>query len=119
DAGAESPGESGCRWAVLRDGFPVPLTQVPVPTRLGTFWLDLGWPEWSVGIEYDGRVKYRTHDDLVHEKRRHDAITEAGWRVVRVTAEDRPTRAGLTNRLAPLLPATVTTGLRPRVDLAR
>ena len=57
--------------------------------------------------------------DLIAEKRRHDAIVEAGWRVVRVTSEDQPTRSGLHRRLVPLFPPDVTRALRPRVDLAR
>lgn len=58
DDGAESPGESAARFVVLRDGLPVPRTQVPIETRLGTFWADLGWEEWQLVLEYDGRPKY-------------------------------------------------------------
>lgn len=70
DAGAESAGETVCRWALLRDGFPPPETQVRVDTRLGTFWLDLGWREWEVAVEYDGRVKYTGTDALPAAPRR-------------------------------------------------
>ena len=32
----------------------------PVATRLGTFWADLGWEEWRLLLEYDGRVASTT-----------------------------------------------------------
>ncbi|MBN9374852.1 MAG: hypothetical protein J0I40_05575 [Cellulomonas sp.] len=113
DAGAESPGESAARFVVLRDGLPLPRTQIPVTTRLGTFWTDLGWEEWRVFLEYDGRTKYRTAEDLVAEKRRQDALVDAGCRLVRVTKEDIPRRAGLSARVLRLLPPDVPTILRP------
>ena len=94
DGGAASPGESMTRWALLDAGLPRPATQVRVPTRLGVFALDLGWPDRRVGVEFDGLVKYsgafgRTGTDAVFaEKRRQDALEAAGWRLLRVTWED-------------------------------
>ncbi len=107
DPGSESPGESMTRLLLLREGLPIPSTQVRVVTRLGTFWGDLGWVEWRVLVEYDGRPKYHqsARDELVREKRRHDAIVEAGWRVVRVTREDLDAPR-LAARVARLLPPT-------------
>jgi hypothetical protein len=112
DDGAESPGESAARFVLLRDGFPPPQTQLPVVTRLGTFWADLGWAEWRLLLEYDGRSKYGelATDELIREKRRHDALVEAAWRVVRVTKEDLRGTA-LARRLLPLIPPTT---LHPR-----
>ena len=119
DEGAESPGESATRFIVLRDGFPAPTTQIPVPTGLGTFWADLGWPEWRLLLEYDGRSKYAENsaDAFMREKRRHDAVVETGWRVVRVTKEDlRGTL--LLRRLRPLVAPDVAAGLRQRPELS-
>jgi hypothetical protein len=104
DEGAESPGETVTRFVLLRGGLPRPETQVPVVTRLGTFWADLGWREWRVLLEYDGRTKYTGPEDLIREKRRHDAVVEAGARLLRVTKEDIPGRAGLTARVCRLMP---------------
>lgn len=113
DAGAESPGESAARWHVLRAGFPAPSTQIRVVTRLGTFWGDLGWDEWRLLVEYDGRPKYAADSEsVVREKRRHDAIVEAGWRVLRVTSEDL-SRGRLAERIAAALPSTVPLTPRP------
>ncbi|KQY46638.1 hypothetical protein [Cellulomonas sp. Root137] len=105
DDGAESPGESAARYVVLRDGLPRPTTQLAVATRLGTFWADMGWEEWRLLLEYDGRPKYdgRSTEAFIQEKRRHDAILEAGWRAVRATKEDLAGRT-LATRLARLIP---------------
>ena len=104
DAGAESPGETLTRAALLAAGLPPPTTQVPVDTRHGRYWADLGYPQWRVVLEYDGRVKYDDRDTLVREKRRHDAMVEAAWRVLRVTGEDLRNHDRLLSRLLPLLP---------------
>ncbi|MCB2177187.1 MAG: hypothetical protein KQH57_15360 [Actinomycetales bacterium] len=90
---AESPGESMTRWALLEHGLPAPELQCPVETRLGTYRADLGWPELRVAVEFDGAVKYSGRygdgvEALLAEKRRQDAMEEAGWIVVRVTWTD-------------------------------
>jgi len=120
DGGAESPGESMCRYRLLRAGLPVPETQVAVSTRLGTFWGDLGWPQWRLIVEYDGRVKYREQpaEVLIREKRRHDALVEAGWRALRATKEDLADHQAFVTRVALALPAAVTAGLHRRRELA-
>ena len=119
DGGAESAWESACRFTLLRAGLPVPQTQIPVATRLGTFWADLGWEEWKVLLEYDGRTKYvgRSTEEFMREKRRHDAVVEEGWRMLRVTRDDVRDSALLVRRVAALLPPAVTASLRPRRDL--
>ncbi|MDM7854853.1 hypothetical protein [Cellulomonas alba] len=116
DAGAESPGESATRFVVLRDGLPTPVTQAPVATRLGTFWTDVAWPAFRVALEYDGRVKYAGREDLVREKRRHDALVEAGYRVLRVTKEDIHGHA-LADRVRDAFPPGTDLRLTPRRHL--
>lgn len=108
DDGAESPGESLARLAVLRLGMPAPRTQIRVQTPAGVFWGDLGWPEWQVVAEYDGRAKYTARgtaaEAVLAEKRRQEAIEEAGWRVLRLTSEDLRAPGRLRQRLARLVP---------------
>lgn len=107
DAGSESPQESALRFVLLRAGLPVPSTQVRVETRLGPFWADLGWEHLKVVLEYDGRSKYDDRDALIREKRRHDALVEAGWRVLRVTKEDLRAPDALVDRVLQWMPAGV------------
>ncbi|MCG2801988.1 MAG: endonuclease domain-containing protein [Cellulomonas sp.] len=115
DGGAESAPETATRFALLLAGLPAPATQVPVTTRLGVFWADLGLPQWRLLIEYDGRVKYLEPDSLVREKRRHDAIVEAGWTVLRLTKEDLRDPADIARRVRGLLPPDLP--LTPRREL--
>lgn len=94
DAASESPGESVVRWLVHSAGLPALELQVQVRTWAGSFRLDLGWSDLKVAIEFDGAVKYSTLADgdattrFMAEKRRHDALVEAGWLVLRVTWAD-------------------------------
>jgi very-short-patch-repair endonuclease len=94
DARAESPGESIVRWIVHEADLPAPTPGFAVDTRLGRRWLDLAWPELKVAIEFDGAVKYTggefgdAGERLWREKRRHDALVEAGWVVLRVVWAD-------------------------------
>jgi very-short-patch-repair endonuclease len=87
DPGAESAPETATRYILVAGGLPAPQTQVPVQTWQKTYWADLGYPQLRIAIEYDGRAKY-VGDAWFAEKRRLDAIVEAGWQVIRVTAED-------------------------------
>lgn len=116
DGGAESPQESALRFVLLRAGLPQPDTQVRVDSRLGTFWGDLGWERWRTLLEYDGRSKYTGREVLIEEKRRHDAIVEAGWRILRVTKEDLRTPTALVTRVTRLLPADIRLTRRPHLS---
>lgn len=117
DDGAESAYESACRLVLLRAGLPVPSTQVPVDTRVGTVWADWGWPELGVLGEYDGRDKYDDPTAAMREKRRHDALLEAGKRVVRVVKEDL-WGAGMPERFLRLMPAEVRAARTLRHELS-
>lgn len=120
DDGAESPGETWTRWVLLRAGLPAPETQLEVETRLGPRWADLGWREWRLLLEYDGRQKYgdgdAVADALLAERRRQEALEEEGWRVVRVLKEDLRSAHDLVTRVMRLVPGSV--HLEPRDVLA-
>ena len=93
DPRSESPIESATRWVVVDAGLPTPQLAIEQRTLSGRYWVDLGWPELKVGIEVDGLEKYSglygdPRQVLLDEKRRHDALVEAGWLLVRVTIED-------------------------------
>jgi len=103
DPGAESAPETAVRYHMLAAGLPPPQTQVEVETWRGTYWSDLGYPQHKVLIEYDGRAKYAGNEWL-REKQRTDAIVEAGFRVVRATAEDLRNPARLIARIRRFLP---------------
>jgi hypothetical protein len=93
DGGAESPRESYLRLVLIRGGLPRPTTQIPVYGDGGTVvaYLDMGWPELLVGIEYDGDHHRFDRRQYVRDIRRRDLVEDLGWRLVRVVAEDHPT----------------------------
>ncbi|MEG3615131.1 hypothetical protein [Isoptericola haloaureus] len=109
DGRVESPGESRLRWILADEGLAAPEAAVPVATWMGTRWVDLGWPELKVGFEFDGRGKYaasgtvRADQAVYDEKRRHDALREAGWVVLRVSWADLEDREVLLERVRRVL----------------
>lgn len=92
DGRAESPGESWTRLVVVEAGIPVD-PQVVVCDSRGRFIarVDLKVRGHFVVIEFDGRSKYSLNGDVEQahwdEKKRFDALTDAGFVVVRVTWE--------------------------------
>lgn len=119
DDGAESPGETLARGALIAVGLPAPRTQLMVLTRLGPFWADLGWPEWRTLIEYDGAGKYAVAPGaaLLAERRRQEAIEDAGWRVVRLTSRDVSEPGSLIARVRHAAPVGVIGHLTPVPEL--
>ena len=88
DGGAQSPRESWLRLLLRRHGFPPVQTQIPVYDDGYAFaYIDMGWEQWLVGIEYDGRV-HRTRSQFSYDHRRDERLKRMGWTIIRVTADD-------------------------------
>lgn len=94
DAGAASPKESWLRLLLIDNGFPVPLTQIPVgqddAVDVPFAFLDMGWRETMLAVEYDGDQHRTDRAQYVKDQRRIPRISACGWEVIRVVAEDRP-----------------------------
>lgn len=92
DPGAQSPKESWLRLVLIRAGFPRPQTQIPVLDDEGfpIAYLDLGWPEAMVAVEYDGDHHRTDRYQYVKDIRRREWLERMGWIVITVVAEDRP-----------------------------
>lgn len=94
DPRSESPGETLVRWIAHFYDLPPLSPSVPVRTASGEFFIDLGWPELKVGIEFDGAVKYSGGDygdpaeRLLAQERRERALRAAGWLIIRVTWDE-------------------------------
>lgn len=89
DAAADSPMESRTRLRVLESDLPRPQVQWWVRNSAGVpvYRLDLAWPEYRVGLEYDGS------DHLSRARQRKDIerrswLFQAHWRVLWVTDID-------------------------------
>jgi hypothetical protein len=92
DAGAESPKESWLRLLVVDGGFPVPETQIAVfDSGVPIAYLDMGWREIQLALEYDGDQHRSDRRQYVKDIRRLPMVEKRGWEVIRVIAEDRPT----------------------------
>lgn len=93
DARHESPGETVAAWVLHHLGygtvpqFVVPGTEPFTPGGQG-YRADLGIIGSKVLVEFDGRSKYASAQDLWDEKRREDRIRSLGWEVVRLTWAD-------------------------------
>jgi len=99
DPGAQSPRESYLRLLLIDAGLPRPQTQIPVLGADGipVAYLDLGWPEWLVAVEYDGDHHRIDRRQFTKDIQRMEMLEEMGWVVIRVVAEDRP--AGIIRRV--------------------
>ncbi len=105
DAGAQSPRESYLRLLLVDAGFPRPQTQIPVldPDGFAVAYIDIGWSEYLVAVEYDGGEHQRDRWRYVKDIRRLELLEQLGWLVVRVVAEHR--RADIVRRVHEALTA--------------
>ena len=92
DPGAQSPRESYLRLLFIDAGLPRPQTQIPVlgVDGIPVAYLDMGWQEWLVAVEYDGDQHRTDRRQYVKDIRRLQMLEELGWIVIRVVAGDGP-----------------------------
>jgi hypothetical protein len=82
---AASRPESLVRYWVVEAGLPAPQPQVPVHDRWGRVVAhgDLGYPEWRVLVEYDGRHHARA-EQFGRDLDRYSLMAADGWLTVRL-----------------------------------
>lgn len=112
DGASESPQETRLRLLLTQSGIPRPVSQIVVPNPYGRpRRIDMGWPEFLVGAEYDGEHHWKNPDDYAEDIERHEFLVAKGWLIVRVSARQlryrRPevvqrVRAALISRGCPL-----------------
>jgi hypothetical protein len=88
DGGAESPQETRVRVLLVRRGLPRPETQIPITNVQGKVVrrIDMGWPEYCVGVEYDGGHHWTDPDAHAEDIMRLEFLAARGWIIVRVSA---------------------------------
>lgn len=92
DIGAQSPKETWLRLVLVQAGMPRPQTQIPVCDDEDDppfAYLDMGWRDWLVAVEYDGDQHRSDRRQYVKDIRRRERLERMGWIVVTVVAEDR------------------------------
>jgi very-short-patch-repair endonuclease len=72
--------------------LPRPQTQIPIHDEWGKAiaYLDMGWAELKVAVEYDGDHHRTSRSQYSYDVRRSEMLARRGWIVIRVTAEDSP-----------------------------
>ncbi|HET7723613.1 MAG TPA: DUF559 domain-containing protein [Propionibacteriaceae bacterium] len=94
-AGRESAAESVSAGHILDSGLPVPRFQAELVTAAGTYFADCLWEEPRLVGECDGAMKYEDAQAYVREKRREQALRDAGYAVVRWEAKEAVLRPEL------------------------
>ena len=91
DGGSQSPKETWLRLLLTAGGLPRPRTQIPVRDDSGRVlaYLDMGWEEVMVAVEYDGEQHRTDRRQYTWDVRRAEMLDRLGWTVVRVVAGDR------------------------------
>jgi very-short-patch-repair endonuclease len=97
DAGAQSPKETWLRLLLIDDGLPAPRTQVPVSDGVRTAFIDMGYDEPKVGLDYEGAHHSEVRGQYVHDIWRAELIARQGWDDLRVVAEH--SRASILQRV--------------------
>lgn len=54
------------------------------------YYLDMGWEDLMVGVEYDGEQHRLDRWQYRKDIRRREALDRLGWIIIRVIAADRP-----------------------------
>jgi len=88
DAGAQSIQESQTRLLLIDDGLPKPTTQLAVrePHTGFVAYIDMGWKQWHVGVEYDGGQHWTDPAQHAKDIDRLATLDTLGWRIIRVSA---------------------------------
>ena len=78
--------ETRLRWLLLEAGLPRPRVQAPLHNAAGRFVgrADLYYPQARLVIEYGANHR----DRLIEDNRRQNALIDAGFRILRLTAAD-------------------------------
>ena len=89
DGGAESPQESHTRLVLVESGMKRPVTQIRVCDRWNVVFarIDMGWPEFKVGVEYDGPQHWTNPNRRSRDIDRYAELTALGWILIRVNAD--------------------------------
>jgi Protein of unknown function (DUF559) len=111
DGRSQSPPESRLRVRLAEAGLPPATPQCPVTAALGVpLYLDLGWSEYRVGLEYDGHW-HATAEQLHRDRRRLNLLQGAGWIVLHATSDRL--RRDFTGLLTEIRAALTSRGWRP------
>jgi hypothetical protein len=87
DSGAQSPRETWLRLLLIDAGLPRPRTQIQVTDGINRAFIDMGYDEPKVGLDYEGEHHSSRRDTYVHDIGRAEMIEREGWIDIKVVAE--------------------------------
>ena len=87
DGGGQSPQETRIRLILIDDGLPAPRTQIAVCDGGNDSFIDMGYDEPMVGVDYDGEQHQSDRDRYVHDIGRAELLDRVGWIDLRVVRE--------------------------------
>lgn len=88
DYGGESPQETRLRLLFTNNGMRPTRTQIDVfDGRYHVGRIDMGWPEWKVGVQYDGIQHWQDPRRRTKDIDQNAEYRELGWRLVHVGAD--------------------------------
>ena len=87
DPGAQSPKETWLRMLVMNAGFPRPCTQIAVRSGARIYYLDMGWEDLMIALEYDGDHHRTERAQFARDIVRLEQLANLGWIVIRVAAD--------------------------------
>ncbi|HZC89197.1 MAG TPA: hypothetical protein VE400_00740 [Mycobacterium sp.] len=87
DPGSHSPKESWLRLVLVDAGLPAPRTQIRVSDGINEAFIDMGYDEPMIGLDYDGAHHSGDRGQYVHDIGRAELIERKGWIDIHVVAE--------------------------------
>ena len=87
DAGAQSPKETWLRLVLIDGGLPAPRTQILVTDGVNEAFIDMGYDEPMVGLDYEGAHHSENRGQYVYDIGRAELVERRGWIDIRVVAE--------------------------------
>jgi hypothetical protein len=79
DGGAQSPEETRLRLVLLDAGLPAPRTQIRVSDGNDEAYIDMGYDEPKVGLDYEGQHHSQNRSQYVYDIGRAAFINRQGW----------------------------------------
>jgi hypothetical protein len=89
DPGSESPQETRTRLILTDANLRPTHTQIDVYGRFAEHAgrIDMGWPAWLVGVEYDGKQHWEDPGIRARDIDRQADLEALGWRIIRVSSD--------------------------------
>ncbi|MBP2450364.1 hypothetical protein [Mycolicibacterium lutetiense] len=87
DAGGQSPRETWLRLLLIDAGYRPPRTQIRVTDGFNEAFIDMGYDDVKVGLDYEGKHHATDRPRVVHDIGRNELIEREGWIDIRVVVE--------------------------------